>query len=134
MSEGFSSARLLAQDAELTVLHSWFLRAVAAWLDIALYRAMARIVRMVELDKLTRVDSLCQHSTSAVDLRTVLSQIRVFWQQLSWPDAETSYVFISRILDDVCKAIVFYVRCKPFELWLICGFYRRRRCAPRPVA
>ena len=98
------------------MLHSWFLRAVAAWLDIALYRAMARIVRVVELDKLTRVDSLCQHSTSAVDLRTVLSQIRVFWQQLSWPDAETSYVFISRILDDVCKAIVFYVRCKEFLL------------------
>ena len=28
--------------------------------------------------------------------------------QLSWPDAETAYVFVSRILDDVCKAAIFY--------------------------
>jgi len=41
-------------------------------------------------------------------VRTVLCQIRTFWLQLSWPDVETSYVFISRILDDVCRAIIFY--------------------------
>ena len=35
-------------------------------------------------------------------------QIRTFWKQLSWPDAETAYVFISRILDDLCKAAIFY--------------------------
>merc|ERR1719481_1732785 len=35
---------------EFTVFHRWFLRAVAGWLDIALYRAMLRIVRAVEID------------------------------------------------------------------------------------
>ena len=38
----------------------------------------------------------------------MLSQITTFWTQLSWPDLETSFVFISRIMDDVCKAIIFY--------------------------
>ena len=93
---------------EFTIFHSWFIRAVAKWLDIALYKAMVRIVKAVQLDDLKPVDDLSSHSSSAVDVRTVLSQIRTFWTQLSWPDVETSYVFISRILDDVCRAIIFY--------------------------
>jgi BAI1-associated protein 3 len=93
---------------DFTVFHSWFIRAVAKWLDIALYKAMGRIVRAVRLDSLQPVDELSHHSSSAVDVRTVLTQIRTFWSQLSWPDCETSYVFISRIMDDVCRAIIFY--------------------------
>ena len=93
---------------DFTVFHSWFLKAVAKWLDIALYKAMVLIVRSVQLDDLTTVDDISLHSSSAVDIKTVLNQIKTFWLQLSWPDVETSYVFISRIIDDVCKAIIFY--------------------------
>ena len=96
------------ENKDFTVFHSWFIRAVAKWLDIALYKAMVRIVKAVRLDNLQPVDDLSSHTSSAVDLRTVLNQIKTFWLQLSWPDAETSYVFISRIMDDVCKAIIFY--------------------------
>ena len=81
---------------------------MAKWLDIALYKSMIRIVRSVKLDDLKPVDDLSNHTSSAVDLKTVLNQIKTFWIQLSWPDVETSYVFISRIMDDVCKAIIFY--------------------------
>ena len=37
---------------------------------------------------------------------------------MSWPDAETAYVFISRILDDLCKAAIFYGdrMCQKIEL------------------
>ena len=69
---------------------------MAKWLDIALYNALVRIVRAVRLDDLHAVDDISNHSSSAVDVRTVLSQIRTFWTQLAWPDVETSYVFISR--------------------------------------
>ena len=69
---------------------------------------MVRIVRAVQLDNLRPVDEMSQHTSSAVDLRTVLNQIKTFWTQLSWPDTETNYVFISRIMDDVCKAMIFY--------------------------
>ena len=88
--------------------HTWFIRVVAIWLDIALYKAMVRIVRAVRLDSLKPVTISAGHSSSAIDICTVLGQIRTFWGQLSWPDLETSYVFISRIMDDVCKAVIFY--------------------------
>ena len=99
---------------------------MARWLDIALYKAMQRIIKAVELDDLTPVDDLVQHSSSAVDIRTVLMQIKTFWAQLSWPDVESSYAYISKILDvsqaakstiiytfllfhqDVCKITIFY--------------------------
>merc|ERR1712110_1303139 len=76
--------------------------------DIALYKAMERITKAVELDDLTPVDDFVQHSSSAVDIKTVLVQIKTFWTQLSWPDVEASYAFISKILDDVCKTTIFY--------------------------
>ena len=98
----------IGETDEFTIFHSWFIKAVAKWLDIALYKAMVRIVKAVKLDDLKPVDELSNHTSSAIDVRTVLCQIRTFWLQLSWPDVETSYVFISRILDDVCRAIIFY--------------------------
>ena len=79
--------------------HTWFNKAVARWLDIALYKAMQRIIKAVEIDDLTPVDEFVKHSSSAVDIRTVLLQIKTFWTQLSWPDVEASYAFISKILD-----------------------------------
>ena len=50
------------------------------------------------------------HTCSAVDIRTVFGQVRTFWNQLAWPDPETAYVFVSRILDDICKASVVYAK------------------------
>ena len=45
------------------------------------------------------MDELVKHSSSAVDIRTVLIQIKTFWQQLDWPDVEESHTYISKILD-----------------------------------
>ncbi len=79
--------------------HLWFNKAISRWLDIALYKAMQRICRAVDLDDMEPVDDLVKHSSSAVDIKTVLLQIRTFWKQLSWPDVEASYAYISKILD-----------------------------------
>jgi hypothetical protein len=49
------------------------------------------------------------HTSSAVHIRIVFGQLRTFWNQLAWPDAETAYVFVSRILDDICKGKYLYV-------------------------
>ena len=70
---------------------------MAKWLDMALAKAIGRIMKAVEIDDLKRtVDDLVPHTSSAVDIRTVIGQIETFWRQLRWPDAETAYVFISR--------------------------------------
>ena len=77
----------------------WFGKAATRWLDIALFKAMQRITKAVDLDELKPVDELVQHSSSAVDLRTVLIQIKTFWKELNWPDVEESYALLSKILD-----------------------------------
>lgn len=106
-----SSGSQSSVHGDLGPYYTWFLKAVAKWLDIALFKAVQRILKAVEMDDLRHpVDDMVMHTCSAVDIRTVFGQVRTFWTQLAWPDAETAYVFVSRILDDICKASVVYAR------------------------
>ena len=54
----------------------WFLKGVSKWLDIALLKAIKRIFKAVALDELKYpVDELVQHTSSAVDIKTVFGQV-----------------------------------------------------------
>ncbi|XP_044739455.1 protein unc-13 homolog 4B isoform X2 [Chrysoperla carnea] len=86
----------------------WFHGGVAQWLDIAVYKALQRIQKAVELDNLVPVSSEVKYSSSAVDTLTIFYQIKVFWQQLNWPDVEGSYTFVAKIIDDICRCCVYY--------------------------
>ncbi|VVC40707.1 Hypothetical protein CINCED_3A013301 [Cinara cedri] len=97
-----------SETIHLAKYHLWFQQGVARWLDIAAYKAMQRIERAVDLDKLVKMDSTSQHSSSAVDTSTIFYQIKIFWQQLAWPDAEGSYSFVAKIIDDICRCSVYY--------------------------
>ncbi|XP_076251022.1 C2 and C2B_Munc13-like domain-containing protein staccato isoform X3 [Rhynchophorus ferrugineus] len=88
--------------------HKWFHGGVTQWLDIAVYKALIRIEKAVELDKLVHVDTSVKYSSSAVDALTIFYQVKTFWQQLNWPDVEGSYTFIAKIIDDICRCCVFY--------------------------
>ncbi|XP_039281647.1 protein unc-13 homolog 4B [Nilaparvata lugens] len=88
--------------------HLWFHRGVAQWLDIAVYKAMKRIAKAVELDQLQPIDANVQYSSSPIDTLTIFNQIKVFWQQLAWPDVEGSYTFVAKIMDDICRCCVYY--------------------------
>ncbi|XP_074030466.1 C2 and C2B_Munc13-like domain-containing protein staccato isoform X3 [Leptinotarsa decemlineata] len=88
--------------------HQWFHGGVAQWLDIAVYKALQRIEKAVELDTLVHVDNTVKYSSSAVDTLTIFYQVKVFWQQLNWPDIESCYSFIAKIIDDICRCSVFY--------------------------
>lgn len=79
--------------------HCWFHAGVAQWLDISVYKALQRIKKAIELDKLIPVDATVRYSSSAVDTLTIFYQVKVFWQQLNWPDIEGSYTFIAKIID-----------------------------------
>lgn len=37
-----------------------------------------------------------------------LFQVKVFWEQLNWPDVESCYTFIAKIIDDICRCCIFY--------------------------
>lgn len=88
--------------------HHWFTQGVNHWLDISLYKALKRIEKAIELDKLTPVDETVKYSSSALDTVTIFYQIRVFWQQLNWPDVEQCYAFVAKIVDDICRCCVHY--------------------------
>lgn len=88
--------------------HQWFHRGVAQWLDIAVYKALQRIEKAVELDELVPVDSTVKYSSSAVDTLAIFYQIKIFWKQLAWPDVEGSYTFVAKIMDDICRCSVYY--------------------------
>lgn len=127
--------------------YKWFHGGVAQWLEIAVYKALQRIEKAVELDNLVPVDTTVKYSSSAVDTLTIFYQVRffcyvwsteggyihvsillmrffgkdwvislifdlqlnyyyindfqvkVFWQQLNWPDVEGCYTFIAKMID-----------------------------------
>lgn len=88
--------------------HEWFTSGVAHWLDIAVYKALKRIEKAIELDKLEQIDETVKYSTSPVDTLAIFYQIKIFWEQLNWPDIEGSYTFVAKIVDDICRCCVFY--------------------------
>ncbi|XP_072759284.1 protein unc-13 homolog 4B isoform X7 [Anoplolepis gracilipes] len=96
------------ENMKIQKYHDWFRGGVAHWLDIAVYKALKRIDRAVEIDSLQAVDNSVQYSSSAVDTLTTFYQIKVFWTQLAWPDVEGSYTFIAKIIDDICKCSIAY--------------------------
>ncbi|XP_071964028.1 BAI1-associated protein 3-like isoform X2 [Antedon mediterranea] len=98
-------------DAEALVLadyHKYFKKAVQNWLALAYNKAIQRIEKAVELDKVEQVDAMVKHSTSAVDVACCFGQIGEFYSKLDWPDIEGSYVFVMKITDDICRAALFY--------------------------
>lgn len=92
----------------ITKFHSWFFGGVAQWLDIAVFKALTRIEKAVDLDKLIPVDATVKYSSSGVDTLAIYYQIKIFWQQLAWPDVEGCYTFVAKIIDDICRCSVFY--------------------------
>ncbi|XP_058814021.1 protein unc-13 homolog 4B isoform X2 [Topomyia yanbarensis] len=88
--------------------HRWFMTGVTHWLDISVYKALTRIHKAIELDRLQPVDQTVKYSSSAVDTLAIFYQIKIFWQQLAWPDVEGAYIFVAKIVDDICRCCVFY--------------------------
>lgn len=97
-----------ADEFPISKYFDWFINGVTNWLDISAYKALKRIEKAIELDKLIPVDETVKYSSSAVDTLAIFYQIKIFWQQLDWPDIEGSYAFVSKIVDDICRCCVFY--------------------------
>nr|XP_018917133.1 PREDICTED: protein unc-13 homolog 4B isoform X1 [Bemisia tabaci] len=107
-AHGETFSRNGEDDYSISKFHTWFYRGVAQWLDIAVYKAMHRIEKAVEIDELEPVDVCVKYSSSAVDTLAIFYQIQIFWKQLAWPDIEGSYTFVAKIIDDICRCSVFY--------------------------
>lgn len=95
-------------EFQITKFHDWFTNGVTHWLDISVYKALKRIEKAIDLDTLKPIDETVKYSSSAVDTLAIFYQIKIFWQQLDWPDIEGSYTFIAKIVDDICRCCLFY--------------------------
>lgn len=95
-------------EFRMTKFHEWFTNGVTHWLDISVYKALKRIEKAIDLDRLTPIDETVKYSSSAVDTLAIFYQIKIFWQQLDWPDIEGSYTFVAKIVDDICRCCIFY--------------------------
>lgn len=68
--------RFEGEKLKCSQFHSWFYRGVAQWLDIALYKALKRTQKAVELGNLKPIHDDCKFSSSAVDTLTIFYQVK----------------------------------------------------------
>lgn len=64
-----------SESFHIANFHKWFQGGVAQWLDIAVFKALQRIEKAVELDNLTPVDDSVKYSSSALDTLTIFHQV-----------------------------------------------------------
>ncbi|CAG5125590.1 unnamed protein product, partial [Candidula unifasciata] len=88
--------------------YHWFKCAVSTWLTIAQQRAVRRIKKAVELEKVAHADAGVKYSTSAVDVCCCFTQITEFWKQLAWPDRAGAYPFVYKLTEDICGGAKLY--------------------------
>ncbi|XP_069688099.1 BAI1-associated protein 3 isoform X2 [Periplaneta americana] len=92
----------------INLYYEWFEPAVDKWLDVAKFKAVHRIRKAAELNRVCTGDLIVKHSTSAVDATSCFYQIKEFWRQLAWPDLVGSYNFVLKIIDCITSAAVYY--------------------------
>lgn len=105
-----------SSNAKSKDFHKWFINGVTHWLDISVYKAIKRIEKAIELDKLLPADVTVKYSTSAIDTLAIFYQIETFWHQLNWPDIDGSYAFLTKIVDGICHCCVFYADAMLFRM------------------
>ena len=60
--------------SDLGAYYTWFLKAVAKWLDIALFKAVQRILKAVELDDLSKpVDEMVRNPKLIIQVYALVS-------------------------------------------------------------
>ncbi|XP_030370061.1 protein unc-13 homolog 4B isoform X2 [Scaptodrosophila lebanonensis] len=98
------------EKLEMTEYYQWFEKGVTHWLDISIIKALNRIQKAIDLDQLKAVDETVKYSSSAVDTLAIFYQIKIFWQQLDWPEVEGAYTFVAKIVNDICRCCIFYAQ------------------------
>lgn len=104
------STEFCAESTQLKIhdYHDWFVDGVTYWLAMHHFTAFTRIEKAIEMDELVPVDGMVKYSTSAIDTLAIFQSIKQFWLHLSWPDVESSYTFMAKIVDDICDCSVNY--------------------------
>ncbi|XP_043506387.1 BAI1-associated protein 3 isoform X1 [Frieseomelitta varia] len=88
--------------------YEWFRPAVDKWLDLAKLKAIQRVRKSAELDRICPGEYIVKHGTSAIDVTACLYQIKEFWKKLAWPDLPGSYNLVLKVVDAICSSAAYY--------------------------
>ncbi|XP_034175454.1 BAI1 associated protein 3 isoform X2 [Osmia lignaria lignaria] len=88
--------------------YEWFRPAVDKWLDLAKLKAIQRVRKSAELDRICTGEYIVKHCTSAIDVTACFYQIKEFWKKLAWPDLPGSYNLVLKVVDAICSSAAYY--------------------------
>ncbi|KOC60100.1 BAI1-associated protein 3 [Habropoda laboriosa] len=88
--------------------YEWFRPAVDKWLDLAKLKAIQRVRKSAELDRMCTGEYIVKHGTSAIDVTACFYQIKEFWKKLAWPDLPGSYNLVMKVVDAICSSAAYY--------------------------
>lgn len=97
-------------DFVIADFYEWFKVGVAYTIDMKFNEAIKRIGKAIELDTLNPVDEMVKHTSSAIDTIAIFYPFKVFWIELKWPDIESSFTFMVRIVDYICQCCIHYAQ------------------------
>ncbi|XP_058055568.1 protein unc-13 homolog 4B-like [Anopheles bellator] len=105
-----------AHNPYIVEFHQWFRGGIVYYLDVFAIKTISRVVTVLEEDDLrpgnddtVPVDGLRRkHSPSTGEILEIVAQIKIFWQQLAWPDKDELRKFLKRSIGDICSCCIFY--------------------------
>uniref|UniRef100_A0A182JNS5 C2 domain-containing protein n=1 Tax=Anopheles christyi TaxID=43041 RepID=A0A182JNS5_9DIPT len=103
-----------AHNPYIVEFHQWFRGGIVYYLDVFAIKTISRVVTVLEEDDLrpvaaqTQTNARPKCSSSTGEILEIISQIKIFWDQLAWPDKDEMKKFLKRSIGDICSCCIFY--------------------------
>lgn len=88
--------------------HLWFESIIQLWVAVSKNMALSRVRTAISMDEICEGEKIVRHSTSSVDVASVVYQMREFWKLLAWPDNNTALHFEAQFIDAACSTALHY--------------------------
>ncbi|XP_040159189.1 protein unc-13 homolog 4B-like [Anopheles arabiensis] len=100
-----------AHNPYIVEFHQWFRGGIVYYLDVFAIKTISRVVTVLEEDDLRPATGAVpgpKCSSSTGEILEIISQIKIFWDQLAWPDKDEMKKFLKRSIGDICSCCIFY--------------------------
>lgn len=88
--------------------HLWFESIIQLWVAVSKNKALNRVRAAITMDEVCEGEKIVRHSTSSVDIASVIYQLKEFWRLLAWPDSNTGIHFEAQFIDAACSTAICY--------------------------
>ena len=88
-----------AHNPYIVEFHQWFRGGIVYYLDVFAIKTISRVVTVLEEDDLRPATGAVpgpKCSSSTGEILEIISQIKIFWDQLAWPDKDEMKKFLKR--------------------------------------